>query len=246
LEGDGFHHRWFGLREMDAGTVHLYLEGDGRPVLNRTQIASDPTPPYSIVLPWMRSDVAPSYYLGRPCYLGMAKKDDCHSRWWTVDRYSPAVVGSMVAAANQLLEGRPVILIGHSGGGTLAVAMASRIPNVRGLVTVAGNLDVEGWTRLHGYSGLTQPGDIKEMLRDLQDVPQRHYVGARDRNVIPQLTLGLFDAMPPGSLCVVKHWNHRCCFMPSRNTLADLSPSTCKSVGGKVYSAAEVSKGGSR
>jgi hypothetical protein len=246
LEGAGFHHRWFSRTGSDAEAVHLYVEGDGRPMLSRTRISSDPTPRTSIVLRWMLEDTATSYYLGRPCYFGMAEKDRCDSRWWTLDRYSPAVVDSMVAAANRLLRGRPVVLIGYSGGATLVVAMAARLANVRGLVTVAGNLDVSGWTRLHDYTPLTVPGDMRTILKDLRAVPQRHYVGARDRNVVPELTIGLADVLAPGSICVMKHWDHNCCFKPSLSNADDLSASGCESSGGKVYGPAGEFTGRSR
>lgn len=236
VEGQGFHHVYFGTRGAGGDTVHLYIEGDGRPVVNRTRIASDPTPRASIVLRWMLDDPAPSYYLGRPCYFGMAARDACDSRWWTTERYAPAVVESMVAAARRLLAGRPVVLIGYSGGGTLAVAMAGELDNVRGLVTVAGNLNVQGWTTHHGYTPLTPPGDGRALLRRVRTVPQRHYVGGRDRNVLPDLTFGLSDAAAADSVCVMRRWDHECCWVARWPQLVDLGANTCESVGGTVYS----------
>jgi pimeloyl-ACP methyl ester carboxylesterase len=43
-----------------------------------------------------------------------------------------------------------VLLIGHSGG-ALAILLAARVPQVVAVVTIAGNLDTDVWTKLHGY-----------------------------------------------------------------------------------------------
>lgn len=235
VEGSGFRHVFFASRGSAGDTVHLYIEGDGRPFMNRVRISADPTPRASIVLRWMLDDRAPSYYLGRPCYFGMAERESCSSRWWTTERYSPAVVESMVVAARRLLAGRPVMLIGYSGGGTLALAMAGRLENVRGLVTVAANLDVDGWTAHHGYTPLTLPGDARDLLRRSAAIPQRHYIGGLDRNVLPDLTLGLGDAIAPGSLCIMQHWDHECCWVSRWPQLVDLGLTTCESVGGTAF-----------
>jgi membrane-bound lytic murein transglycosylase len=63
---------------------------------------------------------------------------------WTHLRYSPEVVASMVSALRRFLTLHPsrrVVLIGYSGGGTLAWLMAGQVSETAAIVTVAANLD---------------------------------------------------------------------------------------------------------
>ena len=72
----------------------------------------------------------------------------------------------MVAALRSFLSVHPyphVVLIGYSGGGTLAWLMASRIPETTRVVTIAANLDIDEWTRIHGDSPLS--GSQRRRLR---------------------------------------------------------------------------------
>src|SRR6185437_2332145 len=107
----------------------------------------------------------PVLYLGRPCYLGLASSPECRPADWTFERYSARVVASLAAATNRFREreGRPdVVLVGHSGGGTLAVLMAPQVQGLRAVVTIGANLDVAAWTLWHGYlplNGSLDPAD---------------------------------------------------------------------------------------
>lgn len=191
--------------------VHLYIDGDGRPFINRTTVAADPTPRQSQVLRWMLLDRSPSFYLGRPCYLGMAQKDTCESRWWTTDRYAEPVIVSMVTAARQLLKGRPVILIGYSGGGNIAAQMAGRLENVQGLITAAANLDVDAWTQHHGYTPLTVAAQPATVVAEIRRIPQLHLVGRWDKNVPVSLSRSL-AASANVRFCVIERFTHDCCW----------------------------------
>src|SRR6185436_12059458 len=117
----------------------------------------DPTPRHPLMLQLMTLDSAPSVYVGRPCYFGLANDPPCTPRDWTLDRFSPRIVDSMASVIEQLRAGRgtdAIELYGHSGGAALAVLLAARLGGVQRIVTIAGNLDVEAWTTYHGYTPL--------------------------------------------------------------------------------------------
>ncbi len=221
--------------DLEQEVVHLYIDGDGRPFINRTSVAADPTPGRSQVLRWMVRDPNPSYYLGRPCYLGMARRDRCDSRWWTTERYAEPVVESMVVAARQLLAGRPVTLIGYSGGGTIAMHMASRLENVRGLMTVGANLDTDAWTHHHGYTPLSRAAEPEEVLRGIRRIPQLHLLGGKDDNVPVGLATGL-SAAAGGRFCVYPRFTHDCCWERQWPQLLTAMQSwNCVAAGGESF-----------
>ena len=70
------------------GVLHVYIEGDGRPYLDRWTAAADPTPRNPLMLRLMTIDPEPAVYLGRPCYFGLAIQPPCTPRDWTLDRFS--------------------------------------------------------------------------------------------------------------------------------------------------------------
>ena len=214
VSGAGFSHVIIEQPRAVTGpddVVHLYIDGDGRPFINRTTVAADPTPRQSQVLRWMLLDPSPSYYLGRPCYLGMAQQDQCEARWWTTDRYADPVVVSMVIAAQQLLKGRPAILIGYSGGGSIAAHMAGRLENVQGLITVAANLDTAAWTQHHGYTPLNVAAEPVTALDEVRRTPQMHLLGGRDKNV-PVALVRTLAASAKDRFCVIERFTHDCCW----------------------------------
>ena len=143
----------------DVGVpLHVYVEHDGTPWATPTRPSDDPTPRVPTMLDLMSRDAAAVLYLGRPCYLGTARFPPCEPGWWTHRRFSPEVIGSMTAALHNFLSAHPeysdVEFYGYSGGGVIATLMAARFPQTVRLVTVASPLDIDAWSRLHGYSRL--------------------------------------------------------------------------------------------
>jgi len=198
-----------------AALLHVYLEGDGLPWRTRYQISWDPTPRDPLALRLMKKDPAPSVYLGRPCYDGQATSTACGAYMWTDGRYGPEVVSSMRAALAHLLARREyagVVLIGYSGGGTLAMLLAERVPQTRAVITVAGNLDPARWARLHRYSplrGSLNPADEPPLDTEIRQV---HYVGSRDRNVPPSFVRAVAREQPNAAVVVIPRFDHRCCW----------------------------------
>lgn len=190
--------------------LHVYIEGDGAPYLNERSIARDPTPRSPLMLRLMALDAAPSVYVGRPCYFALQPIVDCSPIYWTVARFGSDVLDSMAAVIERERRGAPLVLLGHSGGGALAVLLAQRLPNVRAVVTVAGNLDTAAWTELHGYSPLElslNPAD-----RALTGVPSVLHLAGADDTVVPPALIAAAASRIGGAVRVVAGVAHDCCW----------------------------------
>jgi len=170
--------------------LHVYIEGDGTPFIRGTQVAGDPTPKKPVALKLMRRDPAFSVYIGRPCYWGLADSKECEPSLWTNRRYSPEVVDSMRAEIRRVLDAHGatrLVLIGHSGGGTLAMLLAPYFEETTAVITVAANLDVDAWADLHGYTRLDGSLNPATQPPLPSHIRQIHLAGGRDRNVPPRL-----------------------------------------------------------
>lgn len=164
--------------QSDAAVV-VFIDGDGTPWKTKRQISRDPTSPAPLLLNWFLASNFSSAYVGRPCYFSL-NDDQCSAYWYTHGRYSERVVASMVNALEQLLDSRMLILVGHSGGGTLAMLMAERMENVSMVVTIAGNLNVAEWVTYHQYSPLTGSLDPMIDLTLAVAVEQVHFYSPKD------------------------------------------------------------------
>jgi hypothetical protein len=217
LIGQGFAHiAYFNNGGQQPGSpLHVYLSGDGSPWINRTHVAADPTPRNPVALQLMALDPGPSLYLGRPCYHGLADSVGCDASIWTSGRYSERVADSMAAALQRFLRGagyRRVVLIGYSGGGVLAWLLASRIRETELLVTVAANLDIDAWTRLHDYTPLYDSLNPATLPPLPPSIRQLHLVGLRDSNVPPSLVRAALTGAGEQAIVAAKPADHRCCW----------------------------------
>jgi len=216
ITGDGFEHLIYRHGDWDRPhPVHVYLEGDGLPWVTRTRIAKDPTPRNPLALRLMAKDPAPSLYLGRPCYYGYAHSPQCLPWLWTHGRYSEAVVRSMAAALRHVIgpdTRRKLILIGYSGGGVLAMLIAARLEQVTRVVTVAADLDIDAWTRHHGYSHLRGSLNPATQPPLPSRVRQIHLAGGRDTRVPLRLSRPVSDRQPNAQFVIFTKFDHRCCW----------------------------------
>lgn len=198
--------------------LHVYIEGDGSPFVQRFRISADPSPRYPLMLLMMQKDPTPSIYLGRPCYfqtvLPLLQDALCNPSLWTDARYSDAVVQSMADALIQRSSSPQtrITLIGHSGGGALAVLIAPRIPQVDQVVTLAGNLDTDAWTKLHGYSKLSKSLNPAKQHPLPPNIQQIHFIGAKDDN-IPPSSIQHFLQKNAASADTIPQADHSCCWL---------------------------------
>ena len=212
-------HRLFFNRKAQQSdrypTLHVYLDGDGTPWEMKRFVAADPTARNPLILRLMALDPEPAILLGRPCYYGSSATRPCHYRLWTSHRYANSVVTSLASVLQQWLAGKQVgrlIFIGYSGGGTLAALLAGIVPNVDTLVTIAANLDIDAWSRRHGYSPLS--ASLNPMTADAipSAIRQIHLAGLKDTNV-PAEIIESFSKTQANSVYVpLIDQRHGCCW----------------------------------
>jgi len=198
-----------------SSTLHVYLEGDGTPWKYRVLRMRDPTPRHPLMLQLMGADDTPAVYLGRPCYNGTFADPGCTDDLWTSARYSEQVVSSMAEAVRKLQQASgatDIRLFGHSGGGTLSLLIAERIPEVTHVVTLAGNLDTKAWISHHGYTplyGSLNPA-TRAPLRD--SIVQWHFIGKQDSVIPPPIVKRFIQSQPNAFATEIGTFTHGCCW----------------------------------
>jgi pimeloyl-ACP methyl ester carboxylesterase len=143
----------------------------------------------------------------------------CSANLWTVDRFSPLVIDSVVAAVNAIGERYPdakLTLIGYSGGGVIAMMAALQLERVSTVVTVASPLDTAAWTNEHGYSPLAADSNPADVAHWPERLRQIHFVGLQDDNVDAALMTKFLADIPPSSDITAisfPEFDHSCCWL---------------------------------
>jgi hypothetical protein len=205
-------------------TLTIYIEGDGYAWRSASQPSDNPTPmaPVAWRLALQHADTTKSdkiAYLARPCqYIDAVDWGACNEAYWTDGRFSEDVVASMDTALTRLKVGagaQRLHLVGFSGGGAVAALLAARRTDVDLLVTVAGNLDTQAWTRWHRVPALGMSLNPADRAPSLQNTVQMHFVGQSD-SVMPEQIARAYaarfqkDKQP--SIRLVAGANHTCCW----------------------------------
>jgi hypothetical protein len=215
VEAGGFRSLVFvrGVPAPQDAPLAIFIEGDGVPWLGGREPSLDPTTSDPIALKLLAQTPPPAAYVTRPCYNDMGGRR-CTPERWTMERYSDEVVSSMTETVRTTAlqaHVRSVVLVGYSGGGVLAVLIAERLDNVAAVVTVGANLDVDAWTRYHGYlplSGSLNPAASTAVHR----WPETHLYGAHDDNVPPATTDAYFKRFPHAQRRLEAN-DHVCCWV---------------------------------
>jgi len=89
-------------------------------------------------------------------------------------------VSSLVQLVNRHVTNDDIILVGHSGGGTLAMLMAEKLDRVSTVITLAANLQVHRWADFHQYSRLQGSLNPNQRAPLPESVRQVHFYSPYD------------------------------------------------------------------
>ncbi len=185
-----------------AKVLRVYIEGDGFAWENRSTPSTNPTPTEPLTFELAAKDPSGNLlYLGRPCqYIeDYSQHADCQNpRYWTSHRFAPVVIERMsqiIDNEKQKSGASSIELVGYSGGGAIAVLLASMRDDVASIVTVAGNLDHVALNRYHNVSPLRGSLNPIDVVQKVSHIPQRHFIGADDPLILERFALGYRNKM---------------------------------------------------
>lgn len=204
-----------------AGTLHIYVEGDGRAWARRTIPPANPTPRDPVALRLALADPAPGViYLARPCqYVEGPAWQNCATDYWSTARFAPEVIADLDSTVTALIAALPgppgtgprrLLLFGYSGGGTVAALIAARRPDTAALVTVAAPVDHAAWTRHHRVLPLSR--SLNPADKPPNAFPETHLAGGEDEIVPPALARAYAARRPNASVVVKPTFGHACCW----------------------------------
>ncbi|MDI1301665.1 MAG: alpha/beta hydrolase [bacterium] len=204
----------------DVDTLTVYVEGDGLSWITRSQPSQDPTPMHAMALAMaLQQPRGTAAYLARPCqYVSADDARNCRNTWWTDSRFAAEVITATNLAIDQLKQrfrARHLVLVGYSGGGAVVTLATARRKDVSLLVSVAGNLDPEAWARINKITPLKHSLNPPDAWQDLVDVPQLHFVGARDITITPEVAYRYAARFPKDrqpALRIIEGFDHQCCW----------------------------------
>ena len=199
----------------------IYIEGDGLAWLSENSPSNNPTPMIATGLKMALHDQKnkPVAYLARPCQFVF--KDawrTCRQDYWTNLRFAPEVIHAMNQAVEYLkhyYHAQQIVLIGYSGGGTIAALLSAKRQDVIQLITVVALLDINHWVKQEHLTPLFGSLNPADAWQKLISIPQTHWVGGKDKVVSKEVALGFAQRFPPAKkpkINVVPGFNHTCCW----------------------------------
>lgn len=203
--------------------VVIYIEGDGFAWVKDNWVSPDPTPrdPFMLQVA-LRDDYYNAVYLARPCQyvIETGHGANCQSALWTDARFNEVVIADMSHAIDQILAKRAhngVVLVGGSGGGTIAMLLAARRNDIAAIVTLSGLLNHRAWTDYHKISPLEQSLNPADFYQKIASIPQLHLLASDDTIIPVQLSkqeLAHLTHLSPDTVSwhEVARIDHSCCW----------------------------------
>ena len=193
--------------------INVYIEGDGLAWITRSRVSDNPTPLNPLALKLMVQDNSScKLYLARPCQY--IKSSTCKQKYWTNHRFSQEVLDGYHEIFDSF-KNRSFTLYGYSGGGAIATILAAQRTDVKKLVTIAGNLDIELWAKKHYLTPLNGSLNPADFTSKLLHVKQLHLIGEKDTIIdksIFESYLSKFDDTTFIKSKIIKDFTHHCCW----------------------------------
>lgn len=107
------------------------------------------------------------------------------------------------------------LLIGYSGGGTVAALIAARRTDIAQLMTVAAILDINHWVQQQSLTPLHGSLNPADAWQNLAAIPQVHWVGGKDTVVKKENALAFSSRFPTAkrpNIMVIPEFDHQCCW----------------------------------
>lgn len=178
--------------------TYIFIEGDGRAWRDGGRSPpDDPTPSHSLALTLALSTEGQHsvIYIGRSCQFTQhipnpKASGTCTLEKWTTARFSPNYIADVIRYLKpHLSDASPSILIGHSGGGAVALLVAKELEPAC-VVTLASPVNTHTWTTSQKLQPLSKSLNPYDYLSAVPPSKRIHYYGGRDR-VVPISSSGL-------------------------------------------------------
>lgn len=206
-------------QSQSSETLTVFIEGDGFSWHNQHTPSDNPTPKNPVALKIAIAFNNPSsVYLSRPCQnVFDLDFKNCDEHYWTSERFSPEIIQSMNQAIDQMkekLKAKKLKLVGYSGGGVVALLLASQRNDIIHVTTIASNIDTDAWVSYHHLSpiNVSNPALLKNVL---QNISQSHYTGSEDQIVPPIISesyIKRYDVNNRPALHIIDGFTHSCCW----------------------------------
>ncbi|PHS31637.1 MAG: alpha/beta hydrolase [Methylophaga sp.] len=227
---DSFNLMSYQARQFSPESIlTIYIEGDGFAWRTRSIPSMDPTPinPVGLQLALNHPGGSNAVYLARPCqYVGGANAIACDKNDWTTGRFSEEVIAmsnQAVTALKAKFGASQLQLIGYSGGGAVAALIAARRSDVIRLISIAGNLDHQAWTKEKHLSPLTGSLNPVDYWRELTPIEQIHFIGGNDPimgSFVAQSYQRHFNGEGRIQIITLPDFDHHCCWAEQWGTLS--------------------------
>ena len=202
-------------------TLTIYIEGDGLAWLSEDTPSHNPTPmvPTGLKMAIQDQKNKPTAYLARPCQFVFKEAwRQCRQDYWTNLRFSPDVIQAMDKAVQYLkryYHAQHIVLIGYSGGGTIATLLAAKRHDVIQVITVAAILDIDYWAKQENLTPLYGSLNPADAWKKLLSIPQTHWIGGKDAVVSKEVAFSYVLRFPAAKKPKIKEigaFNHTCCW----------------------------------